>query len=376
MKFRGVKPSLISTQVRNTAAWALAGPTEGAANSWRRALVSATEIPHGHDGDGAYLRLLLAAHHVTVATFVPTDVDSHIRFHAWQRCETVADLRMAAAVLEETTAWDAAEVSARVVDVPGVGPISGHDGEWLGVRAGALGRALALDDDATADAQTAFLDASLERHAAAFAAVQRAKGRELMALEVVAALAHNLGDLSRVVDTWPLKSPAALAVRRRYVKLGHETEGDPRFALAGRIYKRVMASENPRFLGLRAAKSLRVHRDLLLGIGPFFDAWGETIARHPALDDKAPGGDLGGRGAVLAALVQSHLAAPTVQGFLRAIAGFHRAAPGGVERYADDVAARERASLRTGAIREALGVDRERFEARTINRYRAAYDAG
>ena len=376
MKFRGVKPSLISTQVRNTAAWALDGPTEGAANSWRRALVSATEIPHGHDGDGAYLRLLLAAHHATIATFVPTDLDSHIRFHAWQRCETVADLRMAAAVLEETTAWDAAEVSARVVDVPGVGPISGHDGEWLGVRAGALGRALALDDAATADAQTAFLDASLERHAAAFAAVQRAKGRELMALEVVAALAHNLGDLSRVVDTWPLKSPAALAVRRRYVKLGHETEGDPRFALAGRIYKRVMASENPRFLGLRAAKSLRVHRDLLLGIGPFFDAWGETIARHPALDDKAPGGDLGGRGAVLAALVQSHLAAPTVQGFLRAIAGFHRAAPGGVERYADDVAARERASLRTGAIREALGVDRERFEARTINRYRAAYDAG
>ena len=376
MKFRGVKPSLISTQVRNTAAWALEGPTEGDAHSWRRALVSATEIPHGHDGDGAYLRLLLAAHHATIATFVPTDLDSHIRFHAWQRCETVADLRMAAAVLEETTAWDAAEVSARVVDVPGVGPISGHDGEWLGVRAGALGRALALDDAATADAQTAFLDASLERHAAAFAAVQRAKGRELMALEVVAALAHNLGDLSRVVDTWPLKSPAALAVRRRYVKLGHETEGDPRFALAGRIYKRVMASENPRFLGLRAAKSLRVHRDLLLGIGPFFDAWGETIARHPALDDKAPGGDLGGRGAVLAALVQSHLAAPTVQGFLRAIAGFHRAAPGGVERYADDVAARERASLRTGAIREALGVDRERFEARTINRYRAAYDAG
>ena len=376
MKVRGVKPSLISTQVRNTAAWALEGPTEGDAHSWRRALVSATEIPHGHDGDGAYLRLLLAAHHATIATFVPTDLDSHIRFHAWQRCETVADLRMAAAVLEETTAWDAAEVSARVVDVPGVGPISGHDGEWLGVRAGALGRALALDDAATADAQTAFLDASLERHAAAFAAVQRAKGRELMALEVVAALAHNLGDLSRVVDTWPLKSPAALAVRRRYVKLGHETEGDPRFALAGRIYKRVMASENPRFLGLRAAKSLRVHRDLLLGIGPFFDAWGETIARHPALDDKAPGGDLGGRGAVLAALVQSHLAAPTVQGFLRAIAGFHRAAPGGVERYADDVAARERASLRTGAIREALGVDRERFEARTINRYRAAYDAG
>jgi radical SAM protein with 4Fe4S-binding SPASM domain len=121
MKFRGAKPSLVSSQVRNTAAWALAGPTEDAAHSWRKALVSAEEIPHGHDGDGAYLRLLLAAHHATVATFVPTDFDSHIRFHAWQRCETVADLRVAAAVLEETAAWDPSEVSARVVTVPAWG---------------------------------------------------------------------------------------------------------------------------------------------------------------------------------------------------------------------------------------------------------------
>lgn len=376
MKFRGAKPSLVLTQVRNTAAWALEGPAEGAAHSWRRALLSAEEIPHGHDGDGAYLRLLLAAHHATVATFVPTDFDSHIRFHAWQRCETVADLRVAAAVLEETSAWDPSEVSARVVNVPGVGPLSGHDGEWLGVRAGALGRALALGDDATADAQAAFLDASIERHAEAFAAVQRAKGRELIAMEVAATIAHNLGDLSRVVETWPVKTPAALSVRRRYAKLGHETEGSPRFSLAGRIYKRTMASENPRFLGMRAARSLRVHRDLLLGIGPFFDAWGEVMARHPSLAEDAPGGDLGGRGAALAALVQSHLAAPSVQGFLRAIAGFHRAAPGGVERYADEVAARDRSALRTGAVREALGVDRERFEARMINRYRAALDAG
>ena len=364
MSFRGVAPARLAAQVGNTAGWALEGAVEGVANSWRRSLRGAESVEHAHGPE--YFRLLIAAHHATVATFVPTDVDSHIRYHAWQRCDDPAGLRALVDVLEETASWDAREVSARVVEL--AGGVSGHDGEWMAVRAGALGRAIALGDEAVIDAQTSFLDAMLERHARAFDAVRSARGAELPALQVVATIAHNLGDLSRVVEAWPTKTPSALEIRRRYVRLGHETEGDPRFALAGRIYKRAMASENPRFLGLRAARALRSHRSLLLGIGPFFDGWGETVGRHPALDE-------GARGEVLAALVSCHLAAPTVQGFLRAIRGFHHAAPGGVERHASYVAARERGALRAGAIREAMGVDRARFEARMVNKYRAALEA-
>ncbi len=365
MRFGGVAPERLRAQVENTAAWALDGPVDDAAHSWRRALRASGEIAHAHGED--YLRLMLAAHHATVATFVPTDVDSQIRYHTWQRCEDAAALRAHAAVAAETEQWDPRDVSARVLEVQG--GLSGHDGEWMAVRAGALGRALALGDDAVIDAQAAYLDTRLEHHAEAFESVRRAKGRELLALSVVATIAHNLGDLSRVADAWPVKGAGALEIRRRYVRLGHDTDGDPRFALAGRIYKRVMASENPRLLGLRAARPLRAHRDLLIGIGPFFDAWGEAVARHPGLGEEE-------RGAVLAALVTSHLGAPGVQGYLRAISGFHRAAPGGVERHASYVAARERGSLRAGPVREALGVDAARFEARMVNRYRAALDEG
>src|SRR4051794_14305273 len=35
-------------------------------------------------GRGDYFALCLACHHATVATFVPTDVDSKIRGHLWQ----------------------------------------------------------------------------------------------------------------------------------------------------------------------------------------------------------------------------------------------------------------------------------------------------
>ena len=93
-----------------------------------------------------YLRLLLAAHFSTVATFVPTDVDARIRHHAWMEIETTEALAKACDVVDEVAAWDARLVSARTLDVsptdPSRGSISGHDGEWLGVRAGALGRAL------------------------------------------------------------------------------------------------------------------------------------------------------------------------------------------------------------------------------------------
>jgi hypothetical protein len=374
--FRGISPPVLLSQVRNTAAWALDGPAEGAANSWRAALLRAPETPQEYDPAWAYFRLLLAAHFVTVGTFVPTDVDSHIRHHAWLRAGTRDMLSAALDVLDETDAWRVDDVSARVVNVPGVGAISGHDGEWMAVRAGALGRALAMNDEAAIERVSARLDAAVALHAQAFEAVRAARGRELDALCVVATLAHNLGDLSRVVEEWAAKSPRALELKLRYGRLGHDDAAvaDPRFLLAGRVNKAVMASENHRFLAMRAARSLRVGRELLLPIGPFFDAWGETLGRSALLASNGPGASLGGRAAAVEALVETHLQSPTQQGVLRALAGFHRAHPGGLDAVAGDVAARLRKQLKAGPIREALGVDRGRFDARMVNRYKAALE--
>jgi hypothetical protein len=140
----------------------------------------------------------------------------------------------------------------------------------------------------------------------------------------------------------------------------------------GAVNRAVTAAENHRFLALRAARPLRLSADLLLGLGPFFDGWGERVARHPLLDDDAEGGALGGRGAVVTALLEGHLAAPTQQGYLRALAGIHRALPGGLDAVAVRAPARIRKELRGGAIREAAGVDPERFAQRMANRYRQA----
>jgi hypothetical protein len=126
-----------------------------------------------------------------------------------------------------------------------------------------------------------------------------------------------------------------------------------------------MALENHRFLALRKPRALRRGRDLLLPLGPWFDTWGETIARSALLDD-------GERAEVVAALIELHLTSPKQTGCLRALAGIHRATRGGLNWYVAALPARLRKEAARGRIREEIDVSPEHFEARFEKRFRSA----
>jgi len=340
---QGIAPALLLAQVQSTAAWALEDPSAG---SYRDALLAAESVAQADTQ--AYFRVLLAAHFTTVATFVPTDVDTRIRHHHWWALETEEQLLASLAIVDEAASWDPRAVSERIVR-----GVCGHQGEWLSVWAGALGRAIALGAAQARDHAQARIDAELAREDEMFGEVL--KGRApLEILRAATVLAHNLGDLSRVIEAWP-RVVQAPELRTRYVRLGHESSG--RFGLAGAINKPIMAPENDRFLALRPARPLRKSRKLLLPIGPFFDAWGELIAKTDLLDDDE-------RGEVIAALLETHLQRPQQVGCLRALAGFDRAFKGGLGEIEHTLPSRTRKLWRGGAVREQLGVDRERFEAR------------
>lgn len=340
---------LLVSQVKNTAGWLWSEPR-------------ASAVTDVFDRGGPYLDVLLHAHFATVATFVPTDVDARIRHHHWANIGDPEVFREACAAIDRVAAHDVHLVSARVVDTA-EGPLSGHDGEWLAVRAGALGRAAVLGLDL--EPLVAQLDAELDREERALAEGTDAK----TALSIVTIVAHNLGDLSRVAADWP-KHEALASLRDRYVRLAHPDARTrrPRFVAAGTINKARMAHENHRFLPLRAARGLRASRDLILPIGPWFDAWGETVARHPLLEDRD-------RAEVLAALLEVHARDDTQEGCLRAIAGMHRATRGGIERYVPDLPARMRKDALRGRVRAELDVPPEQFAARIEKKYRAARDA-
>ncbi|HEY2516412.1 MAG TPA: hypothetical protein VGI39_36330 [Polyangiaceae bacterium] len=341
----GIAPTLLLEQVKGAAPWAfdLEPPLPSIA-----ILANAPEIEKRWVTSGAgedYFVALLAAHFTTVATFCPTDVDVRIRQHTWSG---LAKERLASAVARvlEVARWDVRPVSARHVVLDGE-VLSGHQGEWFSVLAGALGRALALSDAPIVEQTTAWIEAELAREARLVTfARQHGTAQEL--LSVVTTVAHNVGDLSRVVDTWsPAHAESALGLR--YRRLGHD-EGERwsgAFVYAGNLNKERMALENHRFLPLRRPKALRRERAFLLPFGPYFYEWGRRIGGTKLLTDDE-------RAEILAALVRVHELRAEEHGCLRAIAGMHAVVSGGVDRLAQLWPASQRGSLARGGVKLAL----------------------
>ena len=360
---RGIAPRVLLDQVRSTAGWALHAQ-QRAGQSFCDALaqVDAAEQAWQLEPPGlAYFRMLLAAHFTTAATFVPTDVDARIRHHSFVSLDP-EQLALACDVIDEAAGWDVRLVSARTVERARFGVLSGHDGEWLSVRAGALGRALALGAAATAQRLSEAVDQELERQRDLLAEIVR-EGDALDLLRAVTTIAHNLGDLSRVVEAWP-GALASEPLRARYMRLGHAPGafGDW-FARVGALNRALMADENHRFLALRKPRALRASRELLLPIGPFFYGWGRAVATHPALEARD-------RAEVVAALLTIHLGYPAQLGCLRALAGIDAHLAGGLRAVEADLPARLRKELSSGPVRDALKTPEAAFEARLRKRAR------
>ncbi|HYE07562.1 MAG TPA: hypothetical protein VEL07_18740 [Planctomycetota bacterium] len=336
------------------------------AMGWLSALRAATAVAATARPDPEerfdYACLCFAAHHATVASFVPTDVDSKIRGHAWHdepdaaRRGRLLDLALAA------TRWDVRPVSRRWVIAAGR-TVSGHDGEWLGVIAGALGAALTHRDEPAAERCVAALDEELAREAQAFTAALATPG--LDALRLAAVLTHNAGDLDQGLSYWRAILPTH-PLRARYARLAHEG-GDRHggaFLRAAAIYKRVLAAEGHRNYPLREAKALRRDPDLLLPFAPLLDDWGRTLATHEALS----GGD---RDEILTTLVVGCRKVRGQAGYYRAIAGFVDAA-GGADRAGRRLASGARKALDDPGLRKLIAVAQGSFESSLVKRMQQA----
>ncbi len=314
-----------------------------------------------------YFALCLAAHFASAATYVPTDVDTKIRRALWHEAVGTGELPRMRALALGLALWDMRAVSARIVSVEGAGDVSGHDGERLSVLCGGLVASLEARDERGARELEDAIDGELAREAAAFDRVARAQTGELDLLRLASILTHNAGDVMQGLAAGAAR-PFGEAPLARFGELAHERfdRYGGAFGRAARLYRELLASEGHRNYPLRKPRALRRSAELLLPISPFLDGFGERVARSALLETEE-------RAEIVAALVEGCRKVPGQSGYARALAGFARAHPRGLEspELAPHLSASVKRALRDADLRKALAVKRESFEASLAKRARA-----
>jgi hypothetical protein len=355
----GIAPDNLLEQVRGTAPFLFDGEPPAADGPLR--YIRRLRDADGRGLGGAdYYALCLSAHWATAGTFVPTDVDNAIRWRLWQEASPALISAQTDLVLD-ARGWDYAPVTGRRVLGPAGEPLSTHEGTWFSVAVGAYaacrGRKMARADEVLAA-----MKAEAAREAAVFAAIADA-GDGVAVLKACALVAHNFGDLDRVADQWELPADDPLrAALYDAAKPGSALFGGL-LGWAGELNRRFLSADNHRHYPLRAPKCLRRSGDLLIPVGPFFDAWGLKVARHPALsrEDVAE---------VARALLDGWVRMHEPVGYARALAGILEGFPGGRQALGRLLPGADRRALESGPMKALMDVPRDRFEAQWANRVR------
>ncbi len=295
-----------------------------------------------------YFAICLACHHATVATFVPTDVDTKIRGILWRETRDLEVLRPMLRLALAARAWTEDGISVRAVR-----GVSGHDGEHWSAIAGGLGHLLELGDTASAEEAQAAIEAEIDREQAVFGEASAERDAELDLLRLAMTLAHNRGDLTQGMGFWK-KTPITTPLMEHFATRG-------RFEFAVRMYQHTgLSSEGHRHYPLRPVRALRRSATTLLPLCPFLDDWGGVVAQLEESDE------------VLAALVIGSQKVQGQQGYYRAIAGMLAASPGAFERAAARMPNGAQRLLRSAEIRKLVDVPRISIESMMRKRARAA----
>ena len=295
-----------------------------------------------------YFAFCLACHHATVATFVPTDVDTKIRGLAWRETRDLESIRAMLRFALESRAWTEDGISIRAVR-----GVSGHNGEqWSAIAAG-LGYLLELGDRAPAEEALAAIEAEIDREQAVFDSVSAERDAELDLLRLSMTLAHNRGDLTQGMGFWKRKAET--------VPVMEHLSARGRFAPAVFLYQHTgLSAEGHRHYPLRPVKPLRRSPATLLPLCPFLDDWGGIVAQLEESHE------------VLEALVHGCHKVQGQQGYYRAIAGMRAASSGAFDRAAAHMPNAVQRLLRDAALRKLIDVPRVSFESMMRKRARAA----
>lgn len=329
----GIAPKLLLKDIEVTAPFLFRGEisTEGPLRAYLAKLVHYKKNPAAlKTMDLAeYFHLCLAAHWSTAGTFVPTNVDNQIREGLWKHPEINKHIERMAQLTIESWSWDYSQVTNRKSYNPHNGQVmSTHEGTWLSVAIGGY-NALKLKKHPLAQDVADVILAEIEKEEKLLIEL-RERRDHINFLRSSALMAHNFGDLDRVIDQWMMDANDPF--RLRIYKLGHQLNPSysPILAYTGQVNKKFLSVENHRHMSMRQARCLRRSHRFLIPVGPFMEEWGRVLGG--AVDFTAAE-----KAEIIAALFEGFNRQNQAKGYARAYRGFVAALPKGLESLVRDL---------------------------------------
>jgi hypothetical protein len=328
LKLQGIAPNLLLKQVENTTPFLFQGELEtgGADRAYLAKLVFYKKNLKllSHIDLTEYFHLCLAAHWTTAGTFVPTDVDNQIREGLWRHETVGSHIQRMARLTIEAWSWNYEQVTNRKSYNPARGQVmSTHEGTWLSVAIGAYNALIKNKRAELAQDIADVILAEIEKEEKLLIEL-REKRDHINFLRSTALMAHNFGDLDRVMDQWSM-NPEDPFYQRIY-KLGHQLNVNYSqiFVYSGQVNKAFLAQENHRHMSMRQPRGLRKSHQFLIPVGPFMDEWGRTLAESKILTNEE-------KVEIIAAFYEGFTRQDLALGYTRAFHGMIKALPDGLE---------------------------------------------
>ena len=360
LELKGIAPNLLLKDIENTVPFLFKGEvtTTGKERDYLAKLVfykkNLNTLKYLNLSD--YFHLCMAAHWATAGTFVPTNVDNQIREGLWKHKEILGHIEKMGRLTIDSWSWDYQQVTNRKSYNPQNGQImSTHEGTWLSVAIGAYNALKKNKRETLAQEVAEVILAEIDKEEKLLIEL-REKRDHINFLRTTALMAHNFGDLDRVIDQWEM--PLDDSFRLRIYKLGHQLneQYSPILAYAGQVNKKFLSVENHRHMSMRQPRCLRRSYRFLVPVGPFMDDWGTVLGSAPDLS-------LAEKGEIVAALFEGYKRQDMAFGYSRAFRGLINVLPRGLDSLEMDLPFDLVQELRKSQFGRISQTSQEEFEA-------------
>lgn len=355
----GIAPNLLLKDVEVTAPFLFQGEidTTGVKREYLRKLIfykkNLNQLKSINLNE--YFYLCMAAHWTTAGTFVPTNVDNQIREGLWKHQNIQRHIEKMARTTIDSWNWDYEEVTNRKSYNESRGQVmSTHEGTWLSVAIGAYAALEKHGKTELLQEMEAIILAEAEKEEKLLLELQE-KRDHINFLRSTALMAHNFGDLDRVIDQWQMSMDHPF--RKRIYKLGHELNENysPILVFAGEVNKAFLSVENHRHMSMRQPKCLRRSKNFLIPVGPFMDDWGRILGESSLLS-------LEEKGEIVLALFEGWKRQDQAMGYIRGFRALISALPEGLDTLERFIPFDVMAELRRSNFLESSQISEEEFK--------------